>query len=153
MKPFEVNNICDPLMDGSSYWRECWVFVAKGNEKFKGKTRRATKKNWLYGNEEYTELKRSQDHKIISSVLYTQPPLWSSGQSSWLQIQRSLFDSLHYQIFWEVVFPERGPLWLVSITEELLGRNSSGSGLENREYGRRDPWCWPHNTLHLQIWH
>jgi hypothetical protein len=26
----------------------------------------------------------------------------------------------------------------VSTTEELLGRKSSGSGLENREYGRRD---------------
>jgi hypothetical protein len=26
----------------------------------------------------------------------------------------------------------------VSTTEELLGRNSSGSGLESREYGRRD---------------
>jgi hypothetical protein len=33
---------------------------------------------------------------------------------------------------------ERGPLSLVSTTEELLGRNSSGSGLESREYGRRD---------------
>jgi hypothetical protein len=32
---------------------------------------------------------------------------------------------------------ERGPLGLVSTTEELLGRDSSGSGLENREYGRR----------------
>jgi hypothetical protein len=32
---------------------------------------------------------------------------------------------------------ERGPLSLVSTTEELLGRNSS-SGLENRKYGRRD---------------
>jgi hypothetical protein len=31
------------------------------------------------------------------------PPLWSSGQSSWLQIQRSRFDSGCYQIFWEVV--------------------------------------------------
>jgi hypothetical protein len=28
---------------------------------------------------------------------------------------------------------------VVSTTEELLGRNSSGSCLENREYGRRDP--------------
>jgi hypothetical protein len=28
---------------------------------------------------------------------------------------------------------ERRPLSLVSTTEELLGRNSSGSGLENRE--------------------
>jgi hypothetical protein len=25
------------------------------------------------------------------------PPLWSSGQSSWLQIQRPGFDSRHYQ--------------------------------------------------------
>jgi hypothetical protein len=33
---------------------------------------------------------------------------------------------------------ERGPLSLVSATEELLGRNSSGSGLEIREYVRRD---------------
>jgi hypothetical protein len=33
---------------------------------------------------------------------------------------------------------ERGPLSLVSTTEELLGRKSSGSGLESREYGRRD---------------
>jgi hypothetical protein len=30
---------------------------------------------------------------------------------------------------------ERGPLSLVSTIEELLGRNSSGSSLENREYG------------------
>jgi hypothetical protein len=33
---------------------------------------------------------------------------------------------------------ERGPLSLVSTTEELLGRKSSGSGLEIREYGLRD---------------
>jgi hypothetical protein len=35
---------------------------------------------------------------------------------------------------------ERGPLSLVSTAEELLGRKSSGSGPESREYGRRDPW-------------
>jgi hypothetical protein len=34
---------------------------------------------------------------------------------------------------------ELGPLSLVSTTEELLGRNNSGSGLKNREYGRRVP--------------
>jgi hypothetical protein len=34
---------------------------------------------------------------------------------------------------------ERGPLSLVTTTEELIGIKSSGSGLENREYGRRDP--------------
>jgi hypothetical protein len=40
-----------------------------------------------------------------------------------------------------VVGLERGPLNLVSTIEELLERKSSGSGLENREYGRRDPSC------------
>jgi hypothetical protein len=58
------------------------------------------------------------------------------------------FDSRCYQIFWEVVGLERGPLSLVSTVEELLGRNSSGSGLENTEYGRRDPLHRPRDTLH-----
>jgi hypothetical protein len=49
------------------------------------------------------------------------------------------FDSLPYKIFLEVLGLERGPLRLVSTIEELLGRNNSGSGLENREYGREDP--------------
>jgi hypothetical protein len=57
------------------------------------------------------------------------PPLWSSGQSFWLQIQRSVFDSRYYQIFW-VVGLERGALSLVSTIEELLERKNSGSGLE-----------------------
>jgi hypothetical protein len=34
---------------------------------------------------------------------------------------------------------ERGPLSLVSTTEELLERKSSGFGPESREYGRVDP--------------
>jgi hypothetical protein len=42
------------------------------------------------------------------------PPLWSSGQSSWLYTQRFCFDSRCYQIFWDVVDLERGPLSLVS---------------------------------------
>jgi hypothetical protein len=50
------------------------------------------------------------------------PPLWSSGQSSWLQIKRSRFYSWHYQIFWEVVGLEQGPLNLVTAIEELLER-------------------------------
>jgi hypothetical protein len=77
-------------------------------------------------------------------------PLWSSGLSSWLQIQGSGFDSQRYQIFWEVVGLERGPLSLVSTTEEVLGRESSGSGLQSRKYGRRDPWRWPSGTLYSQ---
>jgi hypothetical protein len=68
--------------------------------------------------------------------------LWSSGQSSWLQIQGYGFDARGYQIFWEVVGLERGPLSFVSTIEELLGRQSSGFGLESLEYGRRDPSRW-----------
>jgi hypothetical protein len=49
------------------------------------------------------------------------PPRWSSGQSSWLQIRRPGFDSRHYQKK-KVVCLERGPLSLVSTTEELLDR-------------------------------
>jgi hypothetical protein len=33
---------------------------------------------------------------------------------------------------------ERGPLSLMNTIEELLERKSSGSGLESREYGRRN---------------
>jgi hypothetical protein len=62
------------------------------------------------------------------------------------------FDSRYYQIFWEVVDLERGPLSLVSTRtiEELFGRNSSGSGLEDREYGRGDWLRWPRDTLYPQ---
>jgi hypothetical protein len=49
------------------------------------------------------------------------PPLWSSGQSSWLQIRRPGFDSRHYQKQ-KLVGLERGALSLVSTTEELLDR-------------------------------
>jgi hypothetical protein len=63
----------------------------------------------------------------ITSMM--RPPLWSRGQSSWLQIQRSGFDSRRYQIFWEIVDLERGPLSLMSRNEELRGRKSSGCGL------------------------
>jgi hypothetical protein len=45
---------------------------------------------------------------------------------------------------------ERGSLSLVCTIEELLERKSSGSGLENWEYDRRDPSCSPHDTLYLQ---
>jgi hypothetical protein len=78
------------------------------------------------------------------------PPLWSSGQSSWLQIQRPGFGSRHYQIFWEVVGLEWGPLSFATTIEELLERNSSASGLENRNYGRGDPLSWLRDTLYTQ---
>jgi hypothetical protein len=53
------------------------------------------------------------------------PPLWSSGQSSWLQIQRLRFDSRHYHK--KVVGLERGALSPVSTTEELLDRKVAAS--------------------------
>jgi hypothetical protein len=45
---------------------------------------------------------------------------------------------------------ERGSLSLVNITEELLGRNSSDSGLEIWEYDRKDPSRWPRDTTYAQ---
>jgi hypothetical protein len=45
---------------------------------------------------------------------------------------------------------EQGPLSLVSKIGELLGRNGSSSGLENREYGRGDPLHWPRDTHYTQ---
>jgi hypothetical protein len=60
------------------------------------------------------------------------------------------FHSQRHQIFWEVAGLEPGPLSLVSTTEQLHGRNSSGSGLKNWEYRRGDPLRWPRNTLYPQ---
>jgi hypothetical protein len=90
-------------------------------------------------------------HQLYTSFIayvgiYWQP-LWSSGQNSWLEIQRSGFDSRRYHIFWEVVGLERGPLSLVSTIKEPLGRKSSGSSLESREYGSRDPSRWPRGSV------
>jgi hypothetical protein len=86
----------------------------------------------------------------ICYVEESRPPLWSSGQSSWLQIQGSGFDSLRYQIFWEVVGVEWGPLSLVSTIQELLGEKSSRSGLETRDYRSRDPSRWPRGAFYPQ---
>jgi hypothetical protein len=52
------------------------------------------------------------------------------------------FDSRRYQIFWEVVGLERGPLSLVRSTEELLEWKSSGSGCRKPRLG------WPRDTLY-----
>jgi hypothetical protein len=45
---------------------------------------------------------------------------------------------------------ERGPLSLVSTIENLLGRKSSGSCLESREYGRSHPSRRPRSNLYPQ---
>jgi hypothetical protein len=36
---------------------------------------------------------------FYSNTVLFRPPLWSSGQSFWLQIQRPGFDSRCYQVF------------------------------------------------------
>jgi hypothetical protein len=51
----------------------------------------------LYVRFESSGLLPVETHKTF--VYAAPPPLWSSGQSSWLQIQRSRFDSRRYQIF------------------------------------------------------
>jgi hypothetical protein len=79
---------------------------------------------------------------MTSTVVYS--------QNSSLQIQGSGFGSRRYHIFWEVVGLEQGPLSLVSTTEELLGRCSSGTGLEKRDNYRRDPPRSPRDTLYQQ---
>jgi hypothetical protein len=86
---------------------------------------------------------------ISKCILQTGSPLWSGDQSSWLQVRRSRvrFPGTTRK---KVVSLERGPLSLVSTTEKLLGNNSSGSGLESREYGRRDSSRWPRGTLYPQ---
>jgi hypothetical protein len=84
----------------------------------------------------------------LNFTVYFNCTVWSSSHSSWLQIQRSGFDSRCYKISWEVVGLDRGSFSFVSKIEELLGRNNSGSGLETREYGRRNPLRWSRDTLY-----
>jgi hypothetical protein len=45
---------------------------------------------------------------------------------------------------------EWGPLSLMSTIEELPGRNSSSSGLDNWEYSHGDLLRWPRDTLYPQ---
>jgi hypothetical protein len=45
---------------------------------------------------------------------------------------------------------ELSPLSLMSTIEEVLGRKSSDSGVESREYGRRVPLRWLRNTFYRQ---
>jgi hypothetical protein len=84
---------------------------------------------------------------MLSTLFENRPPLWSSGQ--FLATDPGVPGSISGTRK-KVVGLERGPLSLVSATEELLGSNSSGSGLEIREYGHRDPSRWLRGTLYPQ---
>jgi hypothetical protein len=64
------------------------------------------------------------------------------------------FDSRRYQIFWEVVGLERGPLSLVRIIEELLEWKSSGSRSGKQRLTAVGIRCADHATLSIRkSWH
>jgi hypothetical protein len=94
---------------------------------------------------------------IIIIIMFLQPFARLCGLVNRVPGYRSRgprFDSRRFQIFWEVDGLERGPLSLVSTIEELLGRNSSGSGLENQDYGRRGSVALTTRYLSIRkIWH
>jgi hypothetical protein len=68
----------------------------------------------------------------------------------WIRRKIILSDSNIKSKAMPVVGLERGALSLASTTEDLLETESSGSGLENRDYGRRDPSHWPRGTFYPQ---
>jgi hypothetical protein len=84
-------------------------------------------RQWKGGNPNPVELMLNRILKTVSRacecylklLVILGPPLWSSGQSSWLQIQGSRF---RFPGTTKVVGLERGPLSLVNTTEELLDR-------------------------------
>jgi hypothetical protein len=127
-------------------WRTNWIYVCYVEES-RPPLWSSDQSSWLQNADVLCFLWRKNWIYIrVCYVEESRPPLWSSAQSSWLQIQRSGFDSQHYQISWEAAGLERGPLSLASTIEELLTRNGSGPGLENREYGRR-------RFVTLTTWH
>jgi hypothetical protein len=85
---------------------------------------------------------------VSFSCSLCRPPLWSSGQSSWLQIRRQGFDSRHYQK--KSSGSGTGSTQPREYNWGATWQKSSGSCLENREYGRRDSSSWPCGTLYLQ---
>jgi hypothetical protein len=60
------------------------------------------------------------------------------------------FEYRHFQIFLGSNWSGTGSSLPHEYNKELLGGNSSSSGLENREYGHRDPPHWPCDTLYQQ---
>jgi hypothetical protein len=59
-----------------------------------------------------------------------------------------VFDFRRYQIFWEVVVLERGPLSLLMIIEELLESKVGAPVYKTKINGRGDLLRWPRDTLY-----
>jgi hypothetical protein len=83
---------------------------------------------------------------ILDEFLYL-PPLWSSGQSSWPRIQKSGFDSQSYKIFLKNSESGIGSAQPREYNWGATWKKSSGSGIENRDYGRRDPSSWSRDSF------
>jgi hypothetical protein len=128
----------------SFLWGTNWIYICYVEEN-RPPLSSSGQSSWLH-NEDLLSFLWGTNWIYICYVEENRPLLSSRGQSSSLQLQRSVFDSWRYHIFWEVVGLERGPLSILSTTEGLLGRKSSGSGLESRKYGCRDPSRWLRDT-------
>jgi hypothetical protein len=111
---------------------------------------------YTYHTKHHTMLKQNTAHKAawtMKGTLHTMSTTQKYNKNIRVPGYKSRgsgFDSWHYQILWEVVGLEQGPLSLVSAIEKLLERNSSGFGLESREYSFRNLLYWPRNTLYPQ---
>jgi hypothetical protein len=75
------------------------------------------------------------------------PSLWSSDQSTWLQIRRPGFDPRHYQIN-KSSGSGTGSTQPREYNWGATWQKSGDSCLENREYGREDPSRWPRSNLY-----
>jgi hypothetical protein len=83
--------------------------------------------------------KHGKPPKIITHVtLKDGPPLWSSGQSFWLQIQRTRIRFPALPDFLRSKGLERGPLSLVRIIEELPERKVAAPVKKTEINGRGD---------------
>jgi hypothetical protein len=107
--------------------QQLWVYNVEKKLHFEYINKKKVEYHWLMGHLTWIEIRLGMHFYLINTSEFeflsvnTWPPLRSSGQSSWLQIRRRGFDSRHYQKK-KVVGLERGPLSLVSTTEELLDR-------------------------------
>jgi hypothetical protein len=83
----------------------------------------------------------------ISTMCYaSRSPLWSSGQSSWLHIQRSRVRFPALLDFLRSSGSGTGSTQPREYNWGAVNRKSSGRCLESQEYGRGDPLRWPRDT-------